>query len=547
MAKGTRKRKTRKQTAKEWLIANKYCVLLLAILVYALAYSVKFVQGPSFYGDDTAYANLAWQINIGQFMESQYIFSLRLLQIFPIALFYKLFGVTLLSSAAWDIICFLGTILVIFYFCKEIYSKKVGVLAALLFSFFPLVVKYSTTMSDNLAMMFITAASLVALFIAVKRNSPKHYIAAGLLFVASPLTSPEGVVTVFAGIAYLVILLLMRKIKFKSSAIPLGIGIMTGLVLLMIANLFFSGNPFITIISNLHFYSAVGQPGTIPSLDSDPWFYIDAMFPYNIANAFEGLIHGNSIPNVLIQIYNNRYNEAGFFFYAVVLASAYLLLVKEKRSYYPIFWLAFGFLYLEFGPMHVGLSPPSYIVAHRLIRFLMLIAVPVVIIIAMALVRAVEAAKRTDRRLVMSGVLLAVTVFLIVTSIPTNIYWYKMTYTETYDQYQIGMYLRNVSASVPIYFVNGISNEFIYMGFINESRFYAYDSISNCHDIPQGSYVVEPSEVQFFNLNYTPNPLPYCPYWRLVLKPMLNASNPNYVPVPQSYYADLYYVQNESQ
>jgi len=54
-------------------------IVLSIIVIYAIVYSIMFLGGPSFYGDDTAYLGEAYFVLAGIFHESPYIFSVRLL------------------------------------------------------------------------------------------------------------------------------------------------------------------------------------------------------------------------------------------------------------------------------------------------------------------------------------------------------------------------------------------------------------------------------------------------------------------------------------
>jgi len=96
-----------------------------------------FLGVPSFYGDDTAYLGEAYFVLAGIFYESPYIFSVRLLQIYPIALFYTLFGVSMLTSSLWDIISFIGSIVIAFLIGRKLHSSTVGLIAALSLAFIP--------------------------------------------------------------------------------------------------------------------------------------------------------------------------------------------------------------------------------------------------------------------------------------------------------------------------------------------------------------------------------------------------------------------------
>ena len=330
---------------------KKYYFLLLAVVVFAITYSVIFVDGPSYFGDDVTYLNLAYNVLHGRFIESSYIFSIRLMQIMPIALFYKLFGVNLITDSAWDITSFVGIIIVSFFMAKELFNERAGAIAATLAAFFPLIVVYSSTISEDVPLAFLTSLALLSLLYGQNRNSERWYMLCGILLVASFLVSPEAAVVWIIVIAYLIVEVLLKKIKINKTLAHLAYGIAIALIVLMAFNYFNSQNPLVTFDVNLHFYSAVGGNDTIPSTNTNLMFYPKVMFPYNLYSFLSTFVTTHNFPlgNLVQYIYYaNQNTSTGFYFYAIVASLLYLLAIREKRSYFAIFFLVAGFLYLEF-------------------------------------------------------------------------------------------------------------------------------------------------------------------------------------------------------
>ncbi|MGI0141039.1 MAG: ArnT family glycosyltransferase [Candidatus Micrarchaeales archaeon] len=540
-----RKHKKEKRNTKN---DRLYIGLLIGILAFALIYSIIFVEGPSFFGDDTVYADLANSVLTGSFHQSPFIFSVRLLNIYPIAIFYKFFGVSLLTDSAWCIFSFLGIITVAFLLGKELHSNLAGIIAALLAAFFPLVVQISATVSDDIPMAFITSLAMLAILYAQRRSSRKWYLAAGILLIASPLVTPEGLIIIIVASTYLLIELARKKIRLDSTTIFLPIGMIVALVGLFAVNYATSGSVLVTFTTNANFYSAVGQQNTIPSTNIDPMFYIQNMFDYNIVqNIVSASQLGIYNPLILFQrIYIQNSSTVGFFFYTLVLAMIYLLIRFERRAYFVLLWFAAGFLYLEFGPMHVSLIPLSYLLSYRLSRFLAMIAIPTVVIIGIAMARMVGKRDNLRAKAATIAVPLAIA-FLIGTSIPINLMWYHVMYAERYDQLVIAQYLNQLPNTTKIYFTGTFSNIHIYMQFYNMSRFYAYDSIQNCSAIPDGAYVIIPKYNQVFNLAYTPDPSKYCPGWQLVLSPQIDKNfSQDIINSAIPFRGNLYYVASNA-
>lgn len=534
-------------------------VLLLAILVYALAYSIKFLEGPSFFGDDIVYAQVASTILQSHFVESSFIFSVRLLMIYPIAFFFKFFGVSILTSSAWDVISFIGMIAAVFFIGREVYNDYAGLMSALLLSFFPLIVQLSTTVSDDLVMAFITSLAILALVIARKRNSKAAYFATGVFMVASPLVTPEGFIIIMVVAAYLIIEFIRRKIKVNKTTLYLLYGLIAAGIVLMAVNYTLSHNPLITLTVNSHFYSAVGGNNTIPSTNVDPGFYFAQMFPYRLVDTLSTSI--TSLQFNPVNIWNSiwiiNYNTVGFYFYFLVAAILYLIFRKERRAYVPLLWFLVGFGYLEFGPMHVSLVPFQYLLSYRLTRFLTMIAVPTVLVIGIAFTSALERSIR-NRSMLIAGVgiviILLSTVFLIGTAIPTNVFWYQMLYSQRYDQLAIGKYLATVPLTTPIYFFSTLSsaapnffsaafsNVPLYMQFKNQSRIFIRVNMTNCSEAQPNSYIVIP---KYQHRDLPSQPLVQnvpCPQWQLVLYPQSDKSFPDYITsAAVDFEAALYY------
>lgn len=497
---------------KNWLVW-----LVLAIIVsYSIWYCAAYAGGPSFQGDDNAYAGLAYQITQGTFRESSYIFTVRPLQVYPIAFSFWAFGINMQSSVAWDCLAFVGTVIITFLIGKELYDDRVGLLAALLMAFFPLVGILSVSMSDNIPMMFISALAFMSLICAMRRDSKLWYFLAGIFTVAAPLTTPESFITVFAILLLLIVELARRKITISRTTLYFVYGLVAAGLVLMLFNYLSSGNPVITYTVNSSYFSVVGQPNTIPAADQSLSFYPSFMFPFDLAGMFSRF--GFNVIAALNSIDLYNYNQVGFYFYAVVLAIVYLIARRERRAYIPLFWFLFAFLYLEFGPMHVGFSPFTYVLSHKVGRFLCLAAVPLVLLVSMAAVRSSEKGLPWKRYSAIA-VWTAIVLLMLVTGFMVAQFWHDILMTQIYDQVSIANYLNALPSNTVIYYTGTFSNVLLYMRFNNLGRFRAYDSIRNCSLIPGNTYIIVPKAMNIPGLDWTPDPSQFCPQWRLVLNP----------------------------
>jgi len=523
------------------------CALLILIIAFVAVYEIAFVIGPSYFGDDTVYLGLANSVLHGGFIENAQIFSVRILNIYPIAFFY-LFGVNNLTSAAWAITSFIGSILVAFYIGKELYSKYAGLAAALLLAFFPLFVVLSETPTPNVPEAFLTGLTILALILAMKKNSSEWYFATGALLVASVLTTPLSGIMFGVVLVYLLVEFVRKKFRVDKTTIHLLYGIIAAGVLLALFNMANSGNPFITFTVTDSVYSTAGTPVEGILINQDPQFYFHVMFPYSIIQSISNSISNKIFNPVAIfqGLYTISNNYVGFYFYAFVVAAFYLLFTREKRAYLPLLWFALAFLYLEFGPIYVSLIPFKYIISHRLERYLTTVSIPLMLIISIALVRFAQSARAWAKGITIPLSSIAIA-FLVVSAIPINLFWHQMVYYQTYDQQTIASYLSSMPSNTKVYLLSGFSSFLEYMGYSNMSRFYIYDQMHNCTQILPSSYVLVPKYQEVFNIDYTPNPLAYCPYWKLVLYPMINGTYPSSISgSAQAFSAQLFYVPNNS-
>ncbi len=492
-----------------------YAILLLIVL-YTVTYSISCAIGPSHMGDDIAYAFYAHQVSAGSFTQSPGdILSLRTLQIIPIGFFYKLFGAGAITSAAWDIVSFVLSVILVFLIGREIYDDRVGLLAAFLLSIFPLAAVYSTTMSDSIPMMFFVCLEAFAFIKAMKEKSRLWFFAAGATFVALPLTTPQGLEFWIILGTFALAELVRKKLSVDRTSLFFIYGLVSAMLALFLFNYVNVGYPFITFSKNLQYYGQTQRPDLIPlPLDTALSFYPSIMFPYDITGAiYQVILNGN--PTNLIGIsgfYANSWALSGFFFYALVFSALYLAIRKDRNAYFPLAWFVIGILYLEFGPQSIGLNPFTYVLSHRLDRYLTLVAPPLVIIISAALITVVRTAKKEwiGTKMIFCALVI---LFITVTSLQITLFAHDVALAAQYPQLQAAKYLQAVPNTTRIYTDSGFGDVAVYMNFNNLTRFYFdYDGLTNCSAAIAGSYALVPTQFQ--------NPFSGCSSnWTLVLSP----------------------------
>ncbi len=574
---------------------SKYTIALIVLVIISFAYNIIFLIGPSFYGDDASYLDLAYSVVTGTFRESGYIFSIRLMQFLPIALFYKLFGFSLLAGALWDIISFTSTLVIVYFIGKKLYNELAGLLSSLLLFGIPFVTMLAPTISDDITAMFLSSLSFLFYLYAREDKNKLFFFLSGFIIYLSILTTPEAAFMAITLFAIIIIDLIRKKISINKISLWFIYGIIFSFILFMPINYYFSyndcnnvtisfstlcRNPIFPITLDSKFYSSVGAADTIPSTDIDPRFYLDMMFPNNIifnllSNNIRALLNTNIFINnfsgfyfyylfffiflySLFKIKNRKFKIAiSFVTIVIVIIYQYFIvpsinsqtcvgytygadcsislvlltmipfimfafftfIIRNDNIIFALLWFIIGAILLNYGPMHISLYPKFlYLVTYRLQRFFALLGPSTAISLGIVFAYFIKKGRLSAIASILLIIVLLISGFLSIE------FCNNLTYYETYPQKVIANYLLNLPNTTNIYIASSFSNLHVYMDYKNPSRFYAYNNIQNCSNIPQGSYVVIPM-VQQFNLDYTPNPLPYCPSWQLILKgPLVNNS-----------------------
>lgn len=517
------------------------CAILLLIVLYTAAYSVAFAIGPSHMGDDISYAFYGNHVATGTFVQSPGdVLSIRILQIIPIGVFYYLFGAGILTSAAWDMLSFVLSVMLVFLIGREIYDDYVGLLAAFLLSIFPLVAIYAVSMSDNIPMMFFVCLAVFTFLKATKKNSKKWFFAFGAAIVAPVLTTPQGF-EIWLILGFFVLVQLARKkLSINRTSLFFVYGFVAAMLVLFLFNYLNTGYPLITFTENLQYYGQTTRPDLIPlPIGAALSFYPGVMFPYDLTGfAYQAIVSQNFDVTTLLNIYQNGGTVSGFFFYALILAALYLVIRKDRNSYFPLVWTAVGILYLELGPQSIGLNPLTYVLSHRLDRYLTLVAPPIAIILSAALITVVRTSRERWRyaKMALASV---VVIFLAVTSLQLMIFMHSIAQANQFTQLQAAQYLDKLPNTTKLYSDPSFGDIAVYMDFSNISRFmFGYGGATNCSGIPGGVYVLLP--------RYVSNPFENCTSkWILALSPRGNFSQ-LVIDNSQQYMNDLYYVPSNS-
>jgi len=419
------------------LSSRKKTILVFAILALILAlalhYALTHWEGISLYGDDPVYVSLAGYAANGTFMEEiGYIFTVRLAEIYGIALFFKLFGTTDFVAGLWNTMSYIGIIIVTFLFVRMYYDDKAALTSAFLVTIFPLISKYALNISDDIPLTFFGSLAILLFIYAERTNKKYYYFASGLLLVFIWLITYESGIIILFTILLAIVEVLRGKVKINTDSIFFLYGIIFLFLVVFIFSYYNSHLPFLVITENTRFYSAVGTQvnglATIPSTNTNLTVYPNAMFQYNIW----GALTSKPYKYVPLNLYNTLFplintSEYGLYFYLIIPMILVLLALREKRSYFFIAWFLFVFAFLEAGPMHVGITlhpfSITYLLAYRLLRFMLIITVPLCAIMGIAMAKLLEF---KNRYLLAIGIFffLAILALLYANNYSISSFWY---------------------------------------------------------------------------------------------------------------------------
>lgn len=473
---------------------HKYLVfiLLLVILSNAAYYTFSHFEGPSMYGDDTVYVSMAASVLQGTFRTNSFIFSTRLVEAYTIAFFYYLMGVNNLSSSMWNIISYLGIILVTFLIVRFLYDDKAALVSAFVISIFPLVTKFAVNVGEDIPLAFVGSLAILLLLYAKRYDKRIYWFFSGALLFVTWLISVEGAVIIEFVFLYLLIEIVRKKIKINRKSLFFIIGFIVILLLTFLYSYLNSGHTFNTIITNFCFYSSVGTTAcghsTIPTTNNQLSFYINSMFQYHFVNSFL------TNKNPFSYFYNNVFKfkgptDFGLYFYFVMIFGISLVAIRDKKSYFFLFWFVIMFALLEFGPMHVGIKTNPlgivYILTYRLNRFLLPLVVPISAIIGIGISKLIDFKKyKLPISLSMVSLAIIVLIMLFVSNYNISSFWY---YWQSYPRSLIvpaAVYMRNIvplNSSTMIYFegLNSGGGNIAYSG----SAFSTYYGKPNAQNI----------------------------------------------------------------
>jgi 4-amino-4-deoxy-L-arabinose transferase-like glycosyltransferase len=368
-------------------VEKKAGLMLIAIVIVGLTISTFFFYGPSMIDgiDNYIYTDSAHSLLSGHF-NAIGVLPERYILIGGIAFFFLLFGYNQASAAMFGEFCFILTIVAIYLIGKDLYSNNAGLIAAFLYSIFPMAVIYAPNVSDSIPMAFFATVSVLLAIRATKireRHFKIYSVLAGFFMVSSYLVTPETVVII--PVVFFVFIMNYRSARkiIKLSIIFLSIGILLAGLLIAILGLETNGNllSLITTVTNFYAQSYSG-------LQSSFYMNIKTLFPYSILST----MHNGNFLAAFEELFSNIFSDYGFYYtfglfgYVTAFFAVILLLQPRHRAAIPLFWFIFVLLYLSFGTA----SLTKYVFMPQLPRYLLLLAPAAMLIISFGFLTLLE-------------------------------------------------------------------------------------------------------------------------------------------------------------
>ncbi|MBU1100443.1 MAG: glycosyltransferase family 39 protein [Bacteroidetes bacterium] len=352
---------------------NQDLYILILILFIAFLTRIFFYNGIVF-SDDSYYNQLAISLLQGNFAENYLgypIFLLRKMEIVFTAFSFFLFGINETSSVLFPFVLSVSSIVLVYKFALVLFEeKKIGLLAAFLYAFFPPDIIFATINFTDLQCAFFINLGLYSLLKAHKESDNKWSMLSGLFFSLSLLIK-ESLLFV---IVLLVGLQIYLFIKNRSSNRTIIISLLIVVSFIVIEGLFY-------------YFSAGKLEYRIYMLAENYRYCYYDFFPYTVLGVDAGT--GSYLKAIAKQVFvlNPKYLFARRYYLGLPILALVqaILLIKEKREKLLTYWgvgimillLSLSTSFTDYKPfdlkrswyIFIGVMPIMLLAAQYLSRF----------------------------------------------------------------------------------------------------------------------------------------------------------------------------------
>lgn len=437
----------------EYIILAAICALSL-VLCFSFFYGPNEADTPNSYGY-VIDAHILGTNGPTYLIKADNVLGVRILFIGAIYLFQQTLGASRFSSVIFDVLCFVGTDLLIFMLGRELYSKRAGIVSALLYSFFPLAVFDAFSVGTNVPMAFLVTLSVFLVVKSAKEKRKKRRVLfvslSAFISVIGYLVTPEEVIML--PVLLLLMVLDRKSYGWQEFAGFFGLALAAVWVMLLIG-LVLASNPL--GLYNLDIINQGGWLSPVFNQSSMP-IYLDQMLPQGVStlNSMLKILNVNfSITPVPDFDLSSPY-YFGLYFYFVIAASLYLIIAREKRAIVPALWAVFGILYLGFGTE--SLQYYSHGLWYPLSRYTLLFWPALVLLLGFGFESAMLSAERYRKgakrfaRLVPYAILFIAIGWLFVQSLNSIEHLAMAQYSALYEMIEVGNYVNTLPLNATLY------------------------------------------------------------------------------------------------
>ncbi|MCL4404905.1 glycosyltransferase family 39 protein [Candidatus Marsarchaeota archaeon] len=410
------------------------------MVIIGVFLSYAFFYGPSEYTTDSyTYTALSMSVYNGNIASLPYngVIGQKYIMNVGISLFYYIFGRTIFASTVFGELCFIGTIILLFFFGKKLSGNISGIMAAATYAVMPIAVTGASTVGDAVPMAFLATMAMYATYAAyTSKGKNSSFI---LIFFASFVTSLGFLITaeqlimllpIFAVVSY-------SALRKRDYVLPMGfiVGIAMGVMLIMLFNVALGASPILQFSLDSSWYSQSIWYGT--PLSNTFSTYINSIFPVFYSG-------NSSIASYLLPSYGHVPHRMQDFQYSwlayLAIAGAILAFAMgDRKISLPAVWFSITLVYLIFGTMSIH----KYILIAPQLRYSLILAPALALMVGLG-AESLSRAKRHSKAFLYAFI----AIFLL------------LALQASYSIYFVGMseYASFYPLMQGISFVNGLSN-----------------------------------------------------------------------------------------
>lgn len=328
---------------KQVIKSNKGILILL--LLFTIVYTLNLDKYPLIWTDEAWFSNPAYNLafhgflgttmmpdfyNIAHYTYWQMPFYMVLM-----AISFKLFGFGIIQARMISVVLGFFTVLFTYLLGKELYNKKIGLLASILLIVNPLFFLVARQARMDIAVTCFTLIALYFLLKALKVNNFKYYIVVGLFAMLSVLSHPNGLFGVIC-IALIYFVYHFRNLKSRIRLKEIGCMVLSSILLV---------TPYLWYIS-LDFPDFMSQfKANILNSANSPLInllteYIRYLWTFNLFDVAEGqivvivlIIMACLVFLGLIYIFKNRSEFRGKFLITILAVHVFLFAFLISQKY----------------------------------------------------------------------------------------------------------------------------------------------------------------------------------------------------------------------